>query len=179
MHTESSSKTGLFLIELIISIFFFIVAAAICTQTFVKAHILSNDTINLNHAFLWVQNVSSLFTEGQGDSAFIKDTYSAQDCISYINLPADNNMLLLFDTDWHPVTNASNAQYLALCSFSADTQFAYVDIYISACEESFFAEIMQASDYSEYATNASRSIYQITLQKHIPRSPAKGGVVLE
>ena len=46
MNRHDTSKSGLFLIELILSIFFFIIAMAVCLQLFVKAHTLSQDTIS-------------------------------------------------------------------------------------------------------------------------------------
>ena len=55
---NNSSKSSLFLIELILAIFFFIIAMAVCLQLFVKAHTLSNDTISMNHAVLWTQNIN-------------------------------------------------------------------------------------------------------------------------
>ena len=55
---NNSSKSSLFLIELILAIFFFIIAMAVCLQLFVKAHTLSNDTISMNHAVLWTQNLA-------------------------------------------------------------------------------------------------------------------------
>lgn len=43
-------SSSLFLMELIIAIFFFSAASAVCIQFFVKSHLLSNDSNALNHA---------------------------------------------------------------------------------------------------------------------------------
>lgn len=53
---RSSSRAGLFLIELIIAIVFFAVASAICIQLFVKAHLISARSSDLGAASLIAQN---------------------------------------------------------------------------------------------------------------------------
>ena len=44
------SKTGLFLMELIIGILFFSLASAICIEIFVKAHLMNNESVQKSHA---------------------------------------------------------------------------------------------------------------------------------
>lgn len=44
------SKTGLFLIELILGILFFALTSAICIQIFVKANTFNNESIQKDHA---------------------------------------------------------------------------------------------------------------------------------
>ncbi|MEG2649608.1 MAG: hypothetical protein RSA63_01905, partial [Eubacterium sp.] len=43
-HRYPTSKNSLFLMELIIAIFFFVLASGVCIQIFVKAHVLSATT---------------------------------------------------------------------------------------------------------------------------------------
>lgn len=43
-------SSSLFLMELILAIFFFTAASAVCVQIFVKAHVLSTESRALNHA---------------------------------------------------------------------------------------------------------------------------------
>ena len=51
MHSQKHVRTsGIFLIELILAIFFFSLASAVCVQIFVKSHLLSRDSQRLNHA---------------------------------------------------------------------------------------------------------------------------------
>lgn len=53
---QSSGKSGLFLVELIIAIVFFAAASAVCVQLFVKAHLLSTRSQDLGTASLIAQN---------------------------------------------------------------------------------------------------------------------------
>lgn len=62
MKYQRSSKSGLFLIELILGIFFFSVCATICAQIFVKSHTLSKKSVDLTHAVSFSQSLAEEFT---------------------------------------------------------------------------------------------------------------------
>ena len=64
---NNARKTGLFLMELIIAILFFSLAAAICIQLFVKSHMISERSIALNHSILLAQNTAEIFHATNGD----------------------------------------------------------------------------------------------------------------
>ncbi len=50
--SNSNSKASLFLMELIMSILFFSLSAAVCVQLFVKSHALSQQSLKLNYAVI-------------------------------------------------------------------------------------------------------------------------------
>ena len=104
MNRHDTSKSGLFLIELILSIFFFIIAMAVCLQLFVKAHTLSQDTIAMNHAILWTQNLAELFLGNDGDFSCVKQAYRDSDCVDSFAFDADTCLLLAFDKKWNATT---------------------------------------------------------------------------
>ena len=64
---NNARKTGLFLMELIIAILFFSLAATICIQLFVKSHMISERSIALNHSILLAQNTAEIFYATNGD----------------------------------------------------------------------------------------------------------------
>lgn len=65
---KAINHNSLFMIELIISIFFFIICASVCLEAFVKAHTLSQKSDELNHALNLCQNMTSFFYQaGQSD----------------------------------------------------------------------------------------------------------------
>ena len=130
MKTKQSSKSSLFLIELIIAIFFFINAATICLPLFVKSHTISKETISINHAVLWTQNLAEIFSNQNGDYQLIKQIYAEHDCITNTALDSDIHLLLLFDADWHLTNDVTVASYCALSAYSQDDTFRYQDIYI-------------------------------------------------
>mgnify|MGYP004576754077 FL=1 len=58
MKVRESSKSSLFLLELMISIVFFALAAAGCVQVFAKAHMLSQETGRLDMAVSVAQSLA-------------------------------------------------------------------------------------------------------------------------
>ncbi len=70
MTNPSGSKASLFLMEMIVTIFFFSIASAVCTQCFMNAHLLCKDTEELNHAISIATGFAEVMrgTDGKIDS---------------------------------------------------------------------------------------------------------------
>lgn len=99
-----TSKSSLFLMELIISILFFSIASAVCIQLFVKAHVLNNRTQEQNQIVVWSQNLAELWRAYEGDTILISEQlcadYGRQDSSIYLtNLPP-YTLILYFNKDW-------------------------------------------------------------------------------
>ena len=60
MKSDSSSRSGLLLMEIILAILFFSLISALCLQVFVKAHTLSQDTRKLDAAVGQADSVASV-----------------------------------------------------------------------------------------------------------------------
>ena len=60
-------RSSLFLLELILVIFFFSLASAVCIQLFVKAHVIGQDTEDLNHAIPLAESAAEAFHSVEGD----------------------------------------------------------------------------------------------------------------
>lgn len=59
-------QSGVFMMEMTAVVFFFILCAAICIQTFVKADVLSRRALDLNQGVFIAQSVAEVFkAEGQ------------------------------------------------------------------------------------------------------------------
>lgn len=80
MNHKNSSKSGLFLMELILAIFFFSIAAAICVRLFVTSHRLSRESVQLNHAVTMAESIAEAFYGCNGEEAqlipLLNDLYS-------------------------------------------------------------------------------------------------------
>ena len=68
MQTKNSSKSGIFLMELILSILFFSIAAAVCVKLFVTSHQLSDQSVNLNHAVAMAESIAEAFYGCNGNA---------------------------------------------------------------------------------------------------------------
>ena len=60
MKKQTSSRSGLLLMEIIIAILFFSVVSAICLQLFVKAHNMGTDTEELDMAVRQCSSVAAV-----------------------------------------------------------------------------------------------------------------------
>lgn len=98
-----TSRSSLFLIELTISILFFALASAACIQLFVKAHLLDQNTQELNQTVVWSQNLAELWNASDADimSVYIclLEQYGNQQTGFYMNNFGDQ-IYFCFDENW-------------------------------------------------------------------------------
>ena len=106
------SRSSLFLMELIIAILFFSLTGAVCIQLFVKAHLISRSTIELNHAIVQAQNLAEIWLSADA---------------------AEQPAPLYFDDDWNPCTQASSeaAGYTAALQSETEAQTGLVHAHIT------------------------------------------------
>lgn len=175
-----NSKSNLFFIELIICILFFMIAAAICTQVFVKAYTINQDTVAINNTLLWIQNFSALFEESPDDFTLTQNIYK-NDSSEILNDTENNSYILIYcDKDWHTVTSYSLADYIILCIYYKDSSFAYEDIYISSLNNLTNTTYQSKNGITlNELMMYSTSIYEITLKKHLPINISKGETLYE
>lgn len=166
MNQKTTSKSSLFLMELIISIFFFSLAGGICIQLFVHSHLTSRDSINLNHGILWSQNLAEAF-------------YTCDDLTDLASLFPDafisgSTLYLFFDKNWEPLT------YDEMISTSSDVATTYLasltlqDLPLSAATcEPVAAHIqisMLSHSFADYLVDngEAESVYELTVDKYEP-----------
>lgn len=136
---NNARKTGLFLMELIIAILFFSLAATICIQLFVKSHMISERSIALNHSILLAQNTAEIFYATNGDP---EKTASLLGCGESSGTAAiadsDNaSTLTLFYTDKFDCLDpaeAASAVFQQTISLYADSDPALITCHIVISE---------------------------------------------
>ncbi len=69
MHKQKSSKTTLFLMELMIVILMFSLCAAVCLSLFGASRTMADDSDNLNHAVILSKSAASCYKAANGDLA--------------------------------------------------------------------------------------------------------------
>ncbi len=105
MNRQHNSKLSLFLMELIMAIMFFSLAAAVCVRLFPSAHLMAEKTEGLSNAVIWSQNLSEAFTGSGGDFEKITALFPN----SYVVTEPDEEpgregaLLMFFDKDWEPL----------------------------------------------------------------------------
>lgn len=115
MMKRMSSRSGLFLLELIISILFFSLASAICIQLFVQAHLMDRNNKNLTNAVQVCENFAEVYTSLQGDAALLASVYPSAE----ITQTADGlqTLLLYFDSEGELCSSYRAACTLAVAFF--------------------------------------------------------------
>jgi hypothetical protein len=71
----NSSKSSLFLMEILLTILFFSIAGAVCLQLYVKAHLVDENTTEINHADEWAQNLAETYYGCRADTENIEAVY--------------------------------------------------------------------------------------------------------
>lgn len=138
----AASRSGLFLIELILSIFFFIVAAAVVMQLFVKSHFISEDTININYAILYTQNISEIFLAADGNFDAVVQAFSPE----ILETNNGKTAILYFDKNWQKQASQKNASYIIAVDYNIQTDsgpYACLNIYINEFPDSMDASISE------------------------------------
>lgn len=193
-----TSKSSLFLMELIIAILFFAMASAVCIQLFVKSHLLGNTTAEENHALLLCQNLSEIYLgvlPEHGDStpeaieesifSLTEDDESFQNPIRLQVVSKDGSLKLQIpDGEIDVIYSESSSE-----SFAPDSSFAFLFCFDGAWKSCsyesavycvlFFQEgysveddVYQASVYAyKKPHNQGGSwfeIYRLNVCKHIP-----------
>lgn len=149
----NASKSGSFLMELILSILFFSVASAVCIQLFAKAHLLDQKTGYQNQAVIWAENLASLWQAENGDLSVVRDTLCADYAVApgSVVLSDSGSLLLVYlDKDGMPTPDAEqSAAYVQLSNKTEEAQS-----HMLAAELCFYA--------------GQEPFYEITLMQHLP-----------
>ncbi len=151
-----SSKNSLFLMELMLSILFFALTGAVCLQLFVKAHTLSQETINLNHSVTLSQNLADIFLAENGSLTEFPSLFDSQkDCMSIVT---DSNGTicsfgLCYDAEWnpHPAELDMGAAYFATITYTEQDTTVMRNARIIVCDA------------------FGHELYSLVLSKYVPR----------
>lgn len=183
MHIRTTSKSALFLMELILAIFFFSLASAVCIQLFVKAHLLGEDTTNKSHGVMWAQNIAEAYL---GSNANLDGTVSTLQA----TIDAPDSFYLSFDQDWH-VVSREQAVYIAVVEVNESAQMNTAHIVISTADGALAGSATNAVTDTNTVANANAAdvvadtatvaaidtdtsikapqiIYELSVSKHLP-----------
>lgn len=75
MKKSQNSRSNILLMEIIIALFFFAVASAICIQIFVKSHLLGQDSKALNFATTQTSSIAELLRHSSDAPATLAPYY--------------------------------------------------------------------------------------------------------
>lgn len=127
-RNNTKSKSSLFLLELTIAIVFFALAAVICIQLFVKAHVLSRETSELNMAVIQAQSVAEAYKSVHGDSGSLKHVLDSPKTTGMVG--GGYYCSFFFDSEWQRVSDESEAIYGLEISSDEGRQMRSADIMV-------------------------------------------------
>ncbi len=117
----SSSKSSLFLMEMLLTILFFSVAGAVCLQLYVKAHLIDENTTVLSHSDEWVQNLAETYYGCDADMNVISAIFKE----SNICPDSSGRVVIVFDSDWNRISNSNGASFAAYAACLEATKPTY------------------------------------------------------
>lgn len=138
MKGRRNNNSKLFLTELMISIFFFAVIAAICTQIFSEAHMMSKQARELTGGVNAAANVAECFevwdgTEQSWQAVFPKGVWAEQE-IWY----------QAYDEQWQPVD--TTGAYVTVMQINVSDGMAQAQITVKPYDEAADAQIIYELD---------------------------------
>lgn len=122
---EKNSRSGLFLMEMIISILFFSITSAITVQLFVKAHNIDDQSVSLSQGSIILQNVAEVFRSCDGD--FVQTSQQFDDLISERK---ENCFLIYYNENWDASSHPSQNGYTLEAVFSESDQLRTLNLSI-------------------------------------------------
>ena len=115
------TRSGLFAIELLISVGVFSLCAAICVGLFVRSEVMSQDSANLNRAVAEAQSVAECFKAAGGDLEKTAELTGGE-------FTPGGKLLLAYDDNWNKMDQVPGAPW----SFGLTLQLTPEDGYTSA-----------------------------------------------
>lgn len=147
MYKQQSSKYSLFLMELIIVIFFFTIASAVCVQLYAEAHILSTSTRDLNNAITRVEGAAEVIKSSpiNPEEALL---------LAYDNaIITDKQLQVGYTKDWETVL-LNEAVYILTIDWQTQDQMLSATI--------------RMEKVTNGADSDNQTIYRLDVVKHIP-----------
>lgn len=136
MSIHKTSKSGLFLLELMIIILFFAITSAVCVQLFVTAHLTDQHSSDLNHAVLEVQSAAEYFKEGT--------TPKELSALLGAKLNNDGTLSVGYDKDWNRSLTGEDCPYaLQITNSSLDNGMLSADVSMHKEDELLFQVTVQ------------------------------------
>lgn len=105
------NKTTLVLIEQIVMVLVFLVAATVCVRMFVLSEILSKRNEATDQAVLKTQNAAELL-KSSGISGYVRETGATR--------TEEESWVVFYDSAWNPVTSETQGVYALNVDYTED-----------------------------------------------------------
>lgn len=130
MNQQPTRRSSLFLMELIIAILFFSLAATVCVRFFVKSYTLEQESQKLNHAVNAATSVAEIFRNQEQTFSLLAEEYPHGE-------QAENTYCIYYDINWS-LCDSPNAVYKVLLQTTETDTFIIGDITVTDHENTLY-----------------------------------------
>ncbi len=163
---ENDHKSSLFLMELILAIFFFALASAVCMRLFARSHTLRGDTEDLNQGVFLAQSAAAAFESAGGDLSQLVQIFPEG------SLDAGGQVFTVYyQSSWEPLAVPAQAGEAAGTSESP-AEAAY-RLSVSLEEPASGSSLRQAQVTVSRLGGAQETIFSIPAAVQTPRKAAE------
>lgn len=142
---KESSRSGLFLMEIILAILAFSVVSAICLQLFVKAHNLGRDTKDLDMAVREASSIASIINQCESPMETLKTLYSDARIEE-----SNRSAILYYDKDYQPCSSSLSTYQIHISSSPIDGQTTAYVISVRKDNDSTKIYTLEVTAYQQY-----------------------------
>ena len=122
---SNSTKSGLFLMELIVIILFFSLTSAITIQLFVKSNVISHNSINMSQSHMITQNIAEVFRATNGSFPTTVEQFMMAE------MESDSTFTLNFSKDWKALPFPDTEGFTVVAEYSEIDQMHHLYIRIT------------------------------------------------
>lgn len=148
MKKYQAHKSSLFLMELIIAIVFFALASSVCLQLFVKSHLLSRQTKELNTAVNLCSSAAESIHQCEGSEEVLREL------MPQLTVSQEKPLLAYYDEEFQACSPGDADYILEILLDTGDT--------------------MVSAEVSLMAEASKEIIYELPVKVHLPYT-WKGG----
>ena len=154
---QGSSKSSLFLLEMIFVVLFFALIAAVYAQVFARAHKTGEDSRNLTEAVMVSRNLAEAFyADGADEAALLSLFPNARiDTPSPSSNSANTTLILLYDDNWQEMQGevTNDTRFSANLLISREAPFDLAEITVTDGKDS---------------SGLARVLYSVSLKRYAP-----------
>ncbi|WP_252198408.1 hypothetical protein [Clostridium sp. MCC353] len=143
MSKKRETPSGMFMMEMIMVVFFFILCASTCILVFVKANNMSRQAKDLNQSVLAAESIAEVW-KAEGEEG-LTETLGAQAHTG----AGERQYGMFWDRDWNPLSEKAGAAYLADITVSDRDRMSYAEVVISRTEDNRVVFSLETQKYSQ------------------------------
>lgn len=137
MNKKNSSGAGMFMMEMIVAVFFFILCASTCILVFVKADSMSRLARDTNSGVLAAETVAEVW-KAEGVDGLTARLHGQTEA---------DQVTICWDREWHPVPGGAEAAFVGVLSWEAQDGLETAQIAVSRADGGTELFAMSAARY--------------------------------